>query len=61
MTYGHKSVYVGDFLYGLKNGNGVFVLANGSIYEGGFSDDKFHGRGMFKYSNGNNLITLTSN
>jgi hypothetical protein len=31
----------------MKHGLGIFHLADGSVYEGGFENDQFHGYGTF--------------
>lgn len=42
----------GEFLDGKKHGQGVFVVGNGDVYDGGFRKDMYHGQGVLKYVNG---------
>ena len=43
-----KSVYEGDFVNGLRDGNGVFTYPNGDVYSGQFKNDNFEGDGIYK-------------
>lgn len=50
VTYGEKSQYVkyfGDFVNGVRNGEGDLSFKSGATYNGGFFNDTFHGTGRF--------------
>ncbi|CAF4331853.1 unnamed protein product, partial [Rotaria sp. Silwood2] len=49
---GASSKYKGDWIDGVRTGQGVFIWANGDRYEGQWKDDKIHGRGKLTYANG---------
>ena len=36
----------------MKNGEGVYTFADGSVYKGNFNNDMIHGYGLFSYRNG---------
>jgi hypothetical protein len=36
----------------MKDGYGVYKLANGSIYKGEYKDDKMNGHGVYKWADG---------
>jgi len=38
----HGKSYVGDFVEGLREGNGVMTWSNGDRYEGGWKQDKVY-------------------
>ena len=53
--YPLRNMYDGDFVNGMRNGQGVFYYANGARYEGGWKDNMKHGK-VFA----NNFEILTS-
>jgi uncharacterized caspase-like protein len=44
--------YQGEFLEGLKHGNGMYVWDNGDRYDGTFAQDKPDGHGKYHFANG---------
>ena len=44
--------YRGDFCHGYRQGVGQFLYANGSDYNGGWSENKKHGWAVFTYEDG---------
>ena len=36
----------------MKNGSGIYTFSDGTLYEGGFKDDKRHGMGKLSFTNG---------
>lgn len=49
----NKTIYYGEFNYkGEKNGYGIIILSDSSIYEGNFLYDKINGKGKIIYLNG---------
>ena len=49
---GSPMSYNGEWKDGLKNGQGTFTYASGSMYQGEFKDDKQHGQGTLTWING---------
>jgi len=51
VTYGNYGVYVGNFINGKKNGEGMYAYMIGkdtsNVYRGNFKDDEFFGKGSF--------------
>ena len=49
----NKTIFYGEFNYkGEKNGYGILILSDSSIYEGNFLYDKINGKGKLIYLNG---------
>lgn len=46
------STYTGEWVNGLRQGEGKLLYTDGSIYEGKWLNDKAHGEGCFKNSKG---------
>ena len=44
--------YEGDLLDGMRDGNGLFVFADGSFYTGQWRNNKPSGLGLFHYIDG---------
>ena len=44
-------MYVGEFRYNKRNGEGKFVYCNGNIYIGTWKNDMRHGHGVLKFAN----------
>ena len=44
--------YVGEYVDGLKHGQGTYTYADGRQYVGEFKDGVFHGQGTMTYANG---------
>lgn len=51
-TYTDQTIYVGDWLDGLKHGKGKETWPNGYIYTGGFSDSEWKGQGTLIFPDG---------
>ena len=48
-----KGDYYGDTDFrGAKHGHGMFLFAQGDIYEGEWKNDKMHGFGEYRFKNG---------
>lgn len=52
-SYHNGDAYEGEFLYGKRQGKGVYFWKDGSRYEGNFENDKMSGKGKRYYSKGN--------
>ncbi|XP_058256877.1 ankyrin repeat and MYND domain-containing protein 1 isoform X2 [Hemibagrus wyckioides] len=50
------SRYEGEFLNGLKHGNGTFTWPNGECYKGSFYKDYRHGKGTYFWPDGSQFI-----
>lgn len=48
--------YIGDFVDGKRDGNGIFTFSNGNEYIGSFSNNKSNGIGKMRYNNGDEYI-----
>eukprot|EP01034_Spumella_vulgaris_P028696 gene28696-35598_t len=46
------TVYTGDWVNDMRDGNGIQVSAQGDRYDGEFDLDKMHGNGEMRYANG---------
>lgn len=42
----------GDYVEGLRSGNGIMLLPDGGTYTGEFAGDKFEGTGTYEYPDG---------
>lgn len=54
--YAANSKYTGQFVNGLREGNGKITFANGNAYDGQFSRNRMQGEGTMVYSNGDKYI-----
>lgn len=53
MIYENGDVFTGQFVDGMKSGQGSLVLASGKgTYVGEFEDDEMHGNGCFTMEDG---------
>ena len=52
MIEADESVYDGQFLHGLKNGNGIQTWPNGERYEGDWTDGEITGKGIKTWPSG---------
>ncbi|XP_019739911.1 ankyrin repeat and MYND domain-containing protein 1-like isoform X2 [Hippocampus comes] len=50
------SKYEGEFVDGLKQGQGRYTWSSGEFYEGSFYKDYRHGDGMYSWPNGNKFV-----
>ncbi|GMH82945.1 hypothetical protein TrVE_jg9783 [Triparma verrucosa] len=48
--YPNRDLYEGEFLDGVREGNGTLSYYNGNKYEGEFSNQLFHGFGVFTWA-----------
>jgi hypothetical protein len=48
--------YVGEFLNGLRNGQGIYSFANGEKYVGQYRDNKRTGQGTYTWSDGEKYV-----
>jgi hypothetical protein len=48
--YHNRDVYEGEFLDGVREGNGMLKYANGNVYKGEFMAGLFHGFGTYTWS-----------
>lgn len=52
ITYPNDFKYNGNMVNGKKEGQGVYILSNGSKYYGEFKNDKMNGNGVMRYPDG---------
>ncbi len=45
MVFEDKGSYTGDWQYGLRHGQGEYVMSDGSVYRGQWAHDKAEGKG----------------
>lgn len=50
--YPLRNHYIGEFLNGERQGNGIFYYASGAIYDGQWKNNMKHGDGKFIFKNG---------
>ena len=48
-----ESLYRGEVVDGLRQGQGICIYEIGRVYEGEWFDDRRHGKGYERFSNGN--------
>ena len=48
----NNTKYVGEFKYGLLNGQAMITYANGTKFVGNFRDGSYYGPGTFTFANG---------
>ncbi len=46
------NTYIGDWKYGMANGQGTVTRPDGTTYTGEWKDHKRHGQGTMKYADG---------
>lgn len=61
LTYPSGDEYVGDFVNGVRSGEGTYTWKNGAYYTGAWSDDQMNGRGTYYYSSGSEGYKLVGN
>ena len=52
IEYGSLPCYHGDYLRGMRTGQGLMKNSDGTVYKGDFSGNARHGQGMFYFLNG---------
>jgi len=50
--YANGMKYEGNFVDGIRNGQGTMIFPDGAKYEGEWKDGAMHGRGIFTWPNG---------
>ena len=50
--FNKESIYEEELKFGLKEGNGIYMLANGDCFEGEFKNNKKEGKGVYKWASG---------
>jgi hypothetical protein len=61
LRYKDGSVYTGDFVNGIGEGNGKCKYANGDRYEGGWKNHAPHGQGIMHFSKGTTYAAIWDN
>src|SRR5450830_1498301 len=56
LTFPNGRNYIGEFKYGVLNGQGTSTLPSGEKYVGEWRDGKSHGQGTFTFSNGTKYV-----
>ena len=51
-TYNNGDKYVGNFVNGIKSGQGIYTWASNDYYEGDFNHDTLHGWGIYYWTSG---------
>jgi hypothetical protein len=51
----HDTVYEGECKHFVKDGQGKYMFASGSVYEGEWVDGRQHGLGRFRFTNGEGM------
>ncbi|XP_039588275.1 radial spoke head 10 homolog B-like [Passer montanus] len=51
--YSLRNEYIGDFVKGERHGHGIFLYADGAVYDGEWVHNKKHGKGIFVFKDGN--------
>eukprot|EP00760_Papus_ankaliazontas_P000427 PhM_4_TR10069/c0_g1_i1/m.103837/K19755/RSPH1; radial spoke head protein 1 len=52
LEFGYLPCYHGEYLHGLRNGDGVMKNKDGSLYKGQWKNNRRHGQGIMYYLNG---------
>eukprot|EP00759_Apiculatamorpha_spiralis_P017638 PhF_6_TR23789/c0_g1_i1/m.33285/K19755/RSPH1; radial spoke head protein 1 len=52
LEYGLFPCYHGEYLHGLRNGDGIMKNKDSSLYKGQWKNNKRHGQGIYYYVNG---------
>jgi len=52
LEFGFHPCYHGDYLRGMRVGEGIMKNKDGSVYKGDWKDNKRHGSGLYYYING---------
>jgi hypothetical protein len=47
--------YVGDYVDGFREGNGIMTFPDGSVYHGQWKKNARHGHGVYTYPNGDKV------
>ncbi|KAL0983919.1 hypothetical protein UPYG_G00134760 [Umbra pygmaea] len=50
--YPLRNEYTGEFVQGMRHGQGCFLYASGALYKGGWKSNEKHGQGKFIFKNG---------
>ena len=60
-TYRDGSYFIGDFINGYPEGQGICYYANGDIYKGSWQNHSPNGEGIITFSNGRKFKAIWSN